>query len=216
MGRFLLRLVTRRWGWTLIAALIVLGGGLWGVSSPTTPYLSSQSSQSTSYYLSAANNGDVYIWTTEKDNPTFYVARHDDFNPPIDRTQIHLDSHLSFVARADTINVDQTLVDNVHATQAHVVEELVLYDANGGVVATYKTSDYQSNPSGYYENRWWPIGVGVIFAGLLIAYGALFVGRKKRPSPDQSAPGWPYSQIPPYPTNAPPAQNGAKQQAPKP
>ena len=209
MGRFLLRLVTTRWGWTLIAALIVLGGSLWGISSPTIAY---QNSQNVSYIITAANNGDVYIWTT--DNANFFVARHADFNPPIDRTQIHLDNGFTFVDRADTIPVDQSLVDNVHATQAHVIEKLVLYSASGNVVATYTSSEYKANPNGFHSNRWWPGGIAAILIGLLMGYVALFVGRKKRPGAQPAAAGtgpgeWPYSAIPPYPT-APPTKPGQK------
>ena len=204
MRRFLLLLVTRRWGWTLIAALIVLGGSLWGVSSPTTAY---QNSQNVTYIVSATNNGDVYIWTT--DNANFFVARHNDFNPPIDRTKLHLDTAFTFVDRADTISVNQDLGDNLHTSQAHVIEKLVLYDTNNNVIATYTTSDYNSNPNGFYANRWWPGGIAAIFVGLLMGYVVLFVGRKKRGQgaasgnqPD-TANEWPYAAIPPYPATPP-------------
>ena len=213
MGRFLLRLVTRRWGWTLIAGLVVISGSLWGVSSHMTSY---QSSQNVSYYITATNNGDVYIWTS--DNSTFYIARRNDFSPPIDRTQLHLDSNFAFVARTDTVSVNEQLVDNVHTTQAHVIEKLVVYNANNNVVATYKTADYQNNPNGYYDNHWWPIGSGIILFGLLMAYTALFVGRKKRTKPaDPSTmpPGWPYTHIPPYPTTTP-LQSQSGQLPPRP
>lgn len=200
MGRFLLRLVTRRWGWTLIAALIVLGGGLWGLSSPTIPY---QGSQNVSYFYTATSSGDVYVWTT--DNANFFVARHNDFNPPIDRTKLHLDTRFSFVDRSDTVSVSEDLVDNVHASQAHIIEKLVLYDTNGNVVTTYTTSEYNANPNGFYFNRWWPGGIGTIFVGLLVGYVALFVGRKKRAQ--GALPGSQPAVAPqPYPQATPPYQ----------
>lgn len=206
MGRFLLLLVTRRWGWTLIAALIVAGGSLWGVSSPTIPY---QNAQNTTYITAAASNGDVYFWTT--DNSNFFVARHDDFNPPIDRTKLHLDAGFNFVARTDTISVNDT-VASLHITQAHVIEQLVLYDNTRNVVATYITSDYNANPNGYYANRWWPTGIGIIFVGLLLAYVVLFVGRKRRAkvspgSQPPSAGSPPYAQSTPFPAPGPNAYN---------
>jgi LPXTG-motif cell wall-anchored protein len=108
----------------------------------------------------------------------FFLARHDDFSPPINRTQIHLDILLDFVARSDTISVDDTLEGNLHVTQAHVIEKLVLYNLDSHPIATYTASDY--NPNGYYESRWWPIGIALIAAGLLIVSVAFFAGRKRR------------------------------------
>ena len=210
MGHFLRLLVTRRWGWTLIAALIIVGGVLWGVSSPLIPYQTNQDNTSpqNEVYITKINNGDIYIWTTDKTNPTFYVARHDDFNPPIDATQIHLEAYLSFVDRSDTISVNEYLANNVHATQAHIVEQLTLYDTHSHVTGTYSTSDYNSNSEGYFDNRWWPGGSATIAVGLLVAWIALFVRRKKRgaKTPDQSDPNWPYINITPYPTT----ESGAK------
>ena len=192
MARFLRLLVTRRWGWTIIGLVVVLGGSLWGLSSPVIPY---ETSSSISYYIAAANDGNVYIYPTSSTNSTYFVARQADFNPPIDRTQIHLDTQLSFIARTDTISVNDTLTDELHVTQAHVIEELVLFNTLGSPTATYKTSDYNTNPNGYYNNRWWPTGTGIIFAGLLIAYLALFAGRKRRKKHDV---GSGESGIPPY------------------
>lgn len=209
MRRFLLLLVTRRWGWTLIAALIILGGVLWGVSSPTIAY---ESGLNGSYYVTATSNGDVYLWTTVKGDTEFYVARHDDFNPPIDRTKIHLDSRVSIVDRSDTVLVNQDLGDDIHATQAHVIEALTIYDTTNHVTASYQTAAYTANSGGYFDNRWWPGGIVTIFIGLLVAYVALFVRRKKRaPASDQTAPGWPFTDIPPYPANG----NGSSPQGKK-
>jgi hypothetical protein len=203
MGRFLLLLITRRWGWALIGALIIVGGVLWGVSSPLIPYENSllNSTNQNSYYIGAANDGNIYIWTTDKTNPTFYVARTSDFNPPIDRTKIHLETRLSFVDRSDTIAVNTILADNVHASQAHIIEELTIYDANSKTLGTYNASGYDPNSSGYLDSRWWPGGDATIAFGLLVACIALFVRRKKRAQGvDPTAPGWPFTNIPTYPT----------------
>ena len=206
MGHFLRLLVTRRWGWTLIAALIIVSGLLVGISSPTIPYENSllNSSNQDIYYIGAANTGDIYIWTTDKTTPTFYVARTSDFNPPIDRTKIHLDNRLSFVDRSDTIPVNATLAGNIHATQAHIIEQLTLYDLSRQVVGSYSASDYNASSGGYFDNRWWPGGSATILVGLLVAYVALFVRRKKRgPVADQTTPGWPFTNIAAYPTTEP-------------
>jgi hypothetical protein len=66
MLRFLKIIFTRRWGWALIAALIVFGGGLWGWTSSTTPLLSGPT---TTYTIAANALGDVCFIT--KDNSTF-------------------------------------------------------------------------------------------------------------------------------------------------
>lgn len=220
MGHFLRLLVTRRWGWTLIAALIIVGGVLWGVSSPTIPYQNSLTSPvgTTVYYVGAADNGDIYLWTTDKTNPTFYVARHEDFNPPIDRTKIHLDNRVSFVSRSDTIFVNEKLDDNIHISQAHIVESLTLYDTGTHIVASYNASGYTAGSSGYFDNRWWPGGSATIFVGLLVGFLALSVRRKKRgqrQEADQSTPGWPFVNIPAYPATEP-APNSPDQNTPNP
>lgn len=218
MGHFLRLLVTRRWGWTLIGALIIVGGVLWGVSSPTIPYQNSLTSSGDQivYYIGAANNGDIYLWTTDKTNPTFYVARHDDFNPPIDRTRIHLDSRVGFVNRSDTLLVDETLAGNLHVSQAHIIESLTLYDTNTHIVASYNASGYTVGSSGYFDNRWWPGSSATILIGLFVACVALFVRRKKRgPAADQTTPGWPFTNIPAYPTTGP-VPNPPSQNSPNP
>lgn len=202
MRRFLLLLVTRRWGWALIGLLILAGGILWGVSSPLIPYQNSLVTPASQqgYYIGVAEDGNIYIWTTEKDDPTFYVARQSDFNPPIDRTKIHLENRLNFVNRSDTISVNTTVAQNVHITQAHIIEQLILYDVSNNVISTYNASDYQADSSGALDNRWWPGGIAAIMPGLLVGYVALFVRRKKRGMAGPATPGWPFTDIPPYAT----------------
>jgi len=178
LKHFLKLVITRSWGWTLIGTLVLLTGVLWGLSSPTVPYIGPPGGSTTHFYVIAANNGDVYIYPTDKS--TFFVARHDDFSPPIDRTKIHLDILLSFVARSETISVNETIDGNLHVSQAHVIEKLVLYSLNSTPLATYTASDYNPDSGGYYESRWWPGAIALIAAGLLIASVALFVWRKRQ------------------------------------
>ncbi len=215
MGHFLRLLFTRRWGWALIGALIIAGGVLWGVSSPIIPYESTP--LNTTYFVGAVSNGDVYVWTTDPKNPTFYVARHEDFSSPISSASVTLKGYVSFVARADTIYVNQNLTDHLHATQAHIIEQLTLYDSNEHPINTYEANGYTPNSTGYFDNRWWPGGSATIAAGLLVACVALFVRRKKRataPAAAQNDPNWPFSAIPAYPTADPAAQ--ANNQPPTP
>ncbi len=178
MKHFLKLVITRSWGWTLIGTLVLLTGVLWGLSSPTVPYIGPPGGSTTYFFVSTANNGDVYIYPTDKS--TFFVARHDDFSPPIDRTKIHLDMRLSFVARSETINVNETIAGNLHVSQAHVIEKLVFYSLNSTPLATYTASDYNPDTGGYYESRWWPGAIALIAAGLLIASVAIFVWRKRQ------------------------------------
>jgi hypothetical protein len=205
MGRFLLRLVTRRWGWILIAALIIAGGALWGVSSPTIPYEyslnMSASSQTATYSAAVVANGDLYLWITNAANPAYYVARASDFNPPIDLTKIHLGAHVSFVDRSDLLLVNVNLGNNIQVAQAHIIEQLTLYDANKQVTGSYSASGYDPHSSGYYDNYWWPGGSATIAVGLLVGCIALSVRRRKRgQEADQTTPGWPFVNISAYPT----------------
>src|SRR5579883_2339109 len=178
MGHFLRFLFTRRRGWALIGALIVAGGVLWGVSSPTIPYESSP--VDAHYFMGAVSNGDVYIWTSDPHNPIFYVARHEDFSSPISAASVTIKGYVSFIARSDTIYVNQDLTSHVHATEAHIIEQLTLYDNNEHPLNTYDATSYTPNSTGYFDNRWWPGASATMAAGLLIAYIALFVRRKKR------------------------------------
>jgi hypothetical protein len=195
----------------LIAALIIMGGVLWGVSSPIIPYQTSSQASADGqidYYSGVGKNGDVYIWTTDKANPTFYVARHDDFNSSINPGLImNLKGYVSFVNRSDMINVDTNLAGHIHVSQAHVIEQLTLYDANHHVTGSYSASDYNASSSGYFDNRWLPGGSATILVGLLVACVTLFTRRKKRgQTPDHSDPNWPYTSIAPYPTTESGAQ----------
>lgn len=215
MGHFLRLLFTRRWGWALIGMLIIAGGVLWGVSSPTIPYATTP--LNTTYFMGAVSNGDVYVWTTDPHNPTFYVARHEDFSTPISSVNVSLKGYVSFVARADTIYVNQDLTDHLHATQAHIIEKLTLYDSNKRPLNTYNANGYDPASSGYFDNRWWPGASATIAGGLLVTCIALFVRRKKRTpatATAQNDPNWPFSSIPAYPAADPAAQANNQPPAP--
>jgi hypothetical protein len=175
MLRFLKIIFTRRWGWALIAALIVFGGGLWGWTSSTTPLLSGPT---TTYTIAANALGDVYFIT--KDNSTFFVARHNDFDSTIDLTHFNLSNRFAWLALPATITVNDYLDSDLHVTQAHIIEQLIVYNSDGSIFHTYTKSDYQTNANGFYDNRWFPTGSGIMLGGLLIGYGVLFVGRKRK------------------------------------
>jgi TIR domain-containing protein len=175
-------MVTRSGGWIFIGMLVLLTGVLWGASSPTLPYLRSSEVSDGYYYDIDPKNDALYIYA-KNNTATFFIARCNDFSPHIDCTNIHGSMNLSFVALPNTISVNYTLDTNEgkqHITQAHVIEQLVLSDSSSTLRATYTVSDYNSSSAGYYENRWWPVAVALIAAGLLIASVALFVGRIRR------------------------------------
>jgi len=171
---FLKRVVTRRRGWTLIGALVLLAGVLWGVSSPTVSYIGPPGDPTTHLSMTIAKNGDVYIYPTNKS--IFFIARHDDFSSPINIPSTDILVH--FVARPDTISVNDTIERNLHVTQAHVIKMLELDKLDKTLLATYTTSDYNPSSDGYYESRWWPGSITLMAVGLLIACVALFVRRK--------------------------------------
>jgi TIR domain len=171
-------ILRRRWVWTLVGMLILLSGVLWGVTSPTVPYIKTPAHF---YLYPPTTNGDIYISSTDKS--TFFIARHEDFSPPIDPTKIHLGMPLNFVARPNTIRVNDT-IDGQSVAEAHVIEQLELYDNQDSPtpLATYRASDYNPSSGDYYESRWWPVAVALIIAGLVIACATLFVGSKRRTS----------------------------------
>jgi hypothetical protein len=178
LKRFLKLMVTRRWGWTLIGALVLLTGILWGISSPTAPYIGLPEG---SLQVFPAKNGDIYLYPTDKS--VFFIARHDDFSPPIDANKIHMDILLDGVARPDMIRMNNVIRGNQPVTEAHVIEKLVLYNLDNKPLGTYIASDYDPNTGGYYENRWWPGAIALMAVGLLTASVALFMGHRPPPPP---------------------------------
>ncbi len=49
------------------------------------------------------------------------------------------------------ISVNETIEGNLHVSQAHVIEKLVLYNLNSTPLATYTASDYNPSSGDYYE-----------------------------------------------------------------
>ncbi len=179
--RFLKFMFARRLGWTLIGILLLLTGGLWGFSSPTVPYMETPEG-STPLQVIPTKSGDIYIYAIE-DMSTFFILRHNDFSSPLDYGKIPPRTKLAFLARSDTISVNDKIRDDTTGrdllvTQAHVIEKLEVSDQSGISRTTYKANDYNLN--GYYESRWWPIAIALIAAGLLIASVTLFVRRRRR------------------------------------
>ena len=162
-------LFTRRPGWALIGLLVLLTGVLWGASSRMIPHIAAQNvAEKYSYHV---QNGNLHIYPGDN-KATLFIVQCNDLKPYIDCTKIQGDINFLFLARQDTISVNDTKGCKPYPTQAHLIEELIL----SGV--TYRTSNF--NPDGTFDNRWWPGGFVMIGTGLLIACVALFVRRKPR------------------------------------
>ncbi len=124
----------------------------------------------------------------------------------ISQSDIDNSASIGFVARTDTfdpnVEVNGTTIDN-----AHKIEKLVFYDKNGGVMSTYTTSEYTSNPNGVYAGTWsesiWAIVAGVVLA----LAGIVQVTRKRNTSFSIGSAGAPPYQ--PVPPAYPGAQPGA-------
>jgi hypothetical protein len=167
-------MVTGTGGSIVAGLLLLLAGVLWGISSPTIPY--TEMPQKLDYSYGTTNKGDVYIYSTN--HSTFFIARHNDFSHLVDLTKSNQDILVYVLARPDTISVNDTIDGKLRATQAHVIEKLELHDTSNHPLGTYTARDY--NPSGIYENRWWPVSAALIGVGLLIICVAAFVGLKRR------------------------------------
>ncbi len=167
-------MITWARSWIIVGFLLLLAGVLWGISSPTIPYIGIPNELDYSY--GTTSKGDVYIYSTN--HSMFFVARRNDFSHPIDLTKSNQDILVYVLARSDTISVNDTIDGKVHVTQAHVIERLEVQDMRKRSLGTYTARDY--NPSGTYENRWWPVAAALIAAGLLITCVACFVGLKRR------------------------------------
>lgn len=90
-----------------------------------------------------------------------------------------MDMLMDFVARSDTISVNDSINGNVHITQAHVIEKLVLYNLRNEPLGTYTASDYNPSSGGSYESRWWPGAITLMAVGLLIDCVAVVFLRRK-------------------------------------
>jgi hypothetical protein len=179
---FLKLIVTRRWGWAVIGAIVLLSGLLWGASSPTVPYIGTPEGY-TPLNVIPTKSGDLYISAPENQS-TFYIAHCNDLSPHVDCAKLPSKMKLGFFARPEPISMNGKIRDDItgrdlQVSQAYVIEELDVSDLSNGSRKTYTASDFSPNHM-YYENRWWPVAIALIGSGLLVAYVALFVRRRRR------------------------------------
>ena len=175
-------LLSKRWSWIIIGALMIIGGVLWGRTSHQINY--TQINGSASYYDigTGETSGNTYFNASGSDD--YYVAFADDFSVP----QSDLKNAISFtiIARTDTSTLNRTLsivhgYKRSYVSSAHKIEKLVLYGRSGSILASFTTEEYKANPGGVNDNEWIK-AIWLIIAGVIIAGAALIVPMvRKRP-----------------------------------
>jgi hypothetical protein len=204
---------TGGWFSVVLGVVLLIGGLVWGLAGSHQVSYENSSTTGTYDIQMGSSTGNVYVQAKGSDE--YFVALSGDFSPAISQSDIDNSASISFVARTDTfdpnVEVNGTTIDS-----AHKIEKLVFYDKNGGVMSTYTTSEYTSNPNGVYASAWsesiWAIVAGVVLA----LAGIVQVTRKRNTSFSIGGAGAPpYQPVPPaYPgaqpgvayPNVPPAQ----------
>jgi len=215
-----------------LGVVLLLAGIVYGLGSRQVQYKSVPQG-SIAHYLSSGGTGYLQM----EGNPSLYIVHQDNFSPKIP-TFADSDT-VSFVYDpAETTSVDVKSTIGTHLVgNASKVVAITSSDTTGQ--KTYTTPEYVSSPQGYNHNQW-PIGIGLLVVGLLLAGASFFLPKKKLPvmttsSPFTSAPmqgqpqqfpsmpgTFPYGQQLPqtYPTPYPSTpqnyqpQSGPLQQAP--
>jgi hypothetical protein len=208
-----LLLLTRRWGWYILA-LILLGAGIFvGLSSHQVSYQTIDKGSFTPYII---EGGTDYLQTG---GSTYYVVNESEFSPPFDgATVFNNNSVFTMIARTDSQDVDVQLTDGTHLQgNGYKVEQIVVLDSSGNPLQTYNDSEYTQNPNGFYENNWLG-GGGLIALGLVAGSLGLFVppwlkrNQLKKTMP--SAAYTPGQAMPPYPPAYPQPNTAYTQQNP--
>lgn len=234
---------TLSWLWFLPTLVLLVAGLGLGVSSSVTRRLSRPPSTSSSlfqmsqtevtYHIAIGlTTGNIYV--NADGSSDYFVAFSGDFQPPITQSDIDNSTTLDFVARTDTSPLDPSLNANgttIH--EAHKIEKLVFYDANGTIQETFVTAEYTS----YLDNQnhetsttssspnQWPLGLALILIGLLWSAGTTVVllqrRAQRRALPAQGAfapqfPIYPYQQPPYYPPSPPNYLNNSPSAPPPP
>lgn len=162
----LTRLLLRRpWGWLIVGIALVIGGLIWGLTSHGISYQNSSQSGTFSWAI-GESTGNVYIHPDGSSN--YFVAFSGSFNQAITEDEMNKSVGLSYVAQTTTSTLDPAFDDNgTTVNDAYKIEKLVLYDKNGNVQETFTTSEYQNNPTGFYDNEWLK-AIWLVLAGLVV------------------------------------------------
>jgi hypothetical protein len=206
MARLLILLLGRRWALIACGVALVIAGLIWGAAgSKQVSY--ENNLQNVSYHVgTGSQSGNIYI--NAKGSSDYFVALSGSFNPTIPQSDIDNSATISFVARTDTTSI--SLDENgTTINEAHPIEKLVFYDKNGNVLATHITTEYTTNPNGFYDNEWpnaiWLIIIGLILGVVAFLYPKLRKQRQGSASfqaaavgAQPSQPFQPYQQPNPY------------------
>ncbi len=157
----------------ILGFILLLAGIVYGLGSRHVQY-KSVAQGSIAHYLSADGTGYLQM----ENNPTLYIVHQDNFTPKL-ATFADSDT-ISFVydpAETMSVDVKSTLGTHLVGTASKVVA-ITAIDTTGK--KTYTTPEYVSNPQGYDHNQW-PLGLGLLIAGLLLMGGSFFLPKKKSP-----------------------------------
>jgi len=231
------------WLWFLPTLVLLLAGLGLGLASSVTQLVSApsftpsplfQKSQTGVTYHIAMGEATRNIYIHADGSSDYFVAFSSDFQPPITQSDIDNSTTLNFIARTDTSPLDPALNTNgTTINEAHKIEKLVFYDANGNILETFVTAEYTS----YLANQnhapsttpsssdLWPLGLTLILIGVLWGAGTTVVllqrRAQRRALPAQGAfapqfPMYPYQQQPSYPPSPPNYLNNAATAPPPP
>jgi hypothetical protein len=193
-----------RWLWLIPGIALFVVGIIVGLSSHQIVY--QKSSQGTAYQIYIGSLGNIYL--NADGSADYFIARKEDFNPPIDTTTVDSAASVDFVARADTVSVNAK-IESATISDAHPIEQLTFYDGSGQALTSYTTSEYTAylaDPASHSYQNQWPLGAGLIIIGILIDGMILLVLLSRRspgttPAVDASVilPGYPQSHQAGYP-----------------
>ena len=160
--RLALLLLTRRWGWMALGAVLIIIGIVLGITSHQVSYQTINHGSFTPYVVS---DGNDYLQTS---GSTYYVITESELSPTFNGLSIFKTSQtFSMIARTDSQNVDVQLSDGTHLQgTGYKVEKIDVLDSNGAPTQSFVDSEYTKNPNGFYENDW-PGGIALIVLGLI-------------------------------------------------
>ncbi len=158
-----------------IGLITLLTGLLYGFSSQTVTYEHTQQGP-IAHFLSA--DGVGYMQLTG--NSSLYIIHENDFRPVINESSFGDNDVVSLVydpSATTSIDVSSRLGTHLIGEASKVVA-ITLLTTNG--LTMFVTPDFSQHQDGYSINRW-PVGGGIVVAGLLIIGLAAYVytSRKK-------------------------------------
>jgi hypothetical protein len=167
--RLALLLLTRRWGWMILGAVLIIIGIVLGASSHSVAYQTIDHGTFTPYVV---DGGTDYLQTN---GSTYYVINEGEMSPAFNGVTVFKNNGtFSMITRTDTQDVDVQLTDGTHLQgTGYKVEKIDVLDSNGTPTQTFVDSEYSQHPNGFYENNWVG-GILLIVLGLLAGAAGFF------------------------------------------